>query len=54
MLKYNIAPMDILHDLWALRYPPDVIELRLNQAKLGDKKKFMPWMIRCPEEKLLK
>lgn len=53
LLKY-IAPMDILHDLWAFRYAPDVIELRMNQAKLGGKKKLMPWMIRCPKNTLLK
>lgn len=46
--------MDLLHDLWAFRYAPDVIEHRLNEARLGDKKRLMPWMIRCPKEILLK
>lgn len=54
LLNYNIAPIDILNDLWAFNYPPNVIEERLNQAKLGDKKKLMPWMVRCPEKVLSK
>ncbi|KAG4073117.1 hypothetical protein HA402_002506 [Bradysia odoriphaga] len=51
LLKY-IAPIDLLHDLWAFKYQADIIEERLNRAREGNKKKFMPWMIRCAEQKL--
>ncbi|KAJ6639694.1 Transcription termination factor, mitochondrial [Pseudolycoriella hygida] len=53
LLRY-IAPMDILKDLWAFRYPLEQIEDRLILAQQGQKNKLMPWMIRCPESKLLK
>ncbi|GAB0094428.1 Transcription termination factor, mitochondrial [Sergentomyia squamirostris] len=47
MMKYNIAPMDILRDLWVFRYNPEALELRLGRAKEASVEKSMPWMARC-------
>lgn len=47
-----IAPVDLLHDLWALKYKASTIEKRLNRAREGNIKKLMPWMVRCTGEKL--
>ncbi|XP_037026192.1 transcription termination factor, mitochondrial-like [Bradysia coprophila] len=51
LLKY-IAPIDLLHDLWAFKYSADIIEERLKRAREGNKEKCMPWMIRCTDKKL--
>lgn len=54
MLKYNVAPINILRDLWALRYTSKSIDVRLERAMSGQKNKLMPWMVRCPETILAK
>lgn len=48
-LEYNVAPLNILRDLWAFRYMPHSIRVRLDRAKEANKNKIMPWMVRCPE-----
>lgn len=54
LLKYKVAPMNILRDLWAFRYSPTLVEARLSRAADGHKEKMMPWMVRCPEQILAK
>lgn len=54
MIKYNISAQSILRDLWAFRYSPQVVEERLERARLGHKNKLMPWMVRCIEPVLAK
>lgn len=54
LLKYKVAPMNILRDLWAFRYSPKLVEARLSRATDGQKEKMMPWMVRCPEQILAK
>ncbi|XP_011182084.2 transcription termination factor, mitochondrial [Zeugodacus cucurbitae] len=49
MINYNVSPLNILKDLWAFRYTPKSVELRLERAKRAKKDKIMPWMVRCPE-----
>ncbi|KAH8376932.1 hypothetical protein KR093_002286 [Drosophila rubida] len=49
MINYNISPINILKDLWAFRYTPKSVELRLERAQRAKKDKIMPWMVRCPE-----
>ncbi|KAH8395652.1 hypothetical protein KR222_005313 [Zaprionus bogoriensis] len=49
MINYNVSPINILKDLWAFRYTPKSVELRLERAKRAKKDKIMPWMVRCPE-----
>ncbi|KAH8273946.1 hypothetical protein KR044_004934 [Drosophila immigrans] len=49
MIHYNVSPINILKDLWAFRYTPKSVELRLERAKRAKKGKIMPWMVRCPE-----
>jgi len=49
MIHYNVSPINILKDLWAFRYTPKSVELRLERAKRAKKDKIMPWMVRCPE-----
>ncbi|XP_053957438.1 transcription termination factor, mitochondrial [Anastrepha ludens] len=49
MITYNVSPQSILKDLWAFRYTPKSVQLRLERAKRAKKDKIMPWMIRCPE-----
>ncbi|XP_055711272.1 transcription termination factor, mitochondrial [Phlebotomus papatasi] len=48
MVKYNVAPMNILKDLWAFRYNPKSVEFRLDRARQAEVEKPMPWMVRCP------
>lgn len=54
MLKYKVAPINILRDLWAFRYTSKSIDLRLSRAMSGQKDKLMPWMVRCSENILAK
>lgn len=54
MLKYNVESTNILKDLWAFRYAPRSVEMRLNRATSAKKDKIMPWMVRCPESILQK
>ncbi|XP_017026206.1 transcription termination factor, mitochondrial [Drosophila kikkawai] len=49
MIEYNVSPINILKDLWAFRYTPKAVQLRLERAKRAKKDKIMPWMVRCPE-----
>ncbi|KAH8335797.1 hypothetical protein KR074_006098 [Drosophila pseudoananassae] len=49
MIEYNVSPINILKDLWAFRYTPKSVQLRLERAKRAKKDKIMPWMVRCPE-----
>ncbi|XP_032289011.1 transcription termination factor, mitochondrial isoform X3 [Drosophila virilis] len=49
MIHYNVSPINILKDLWAFRYTPKSVELRLERAQRAKKDKIMPWMVRCPE-----
>ena len=49
MIEYNVSPMNVLKDLWAFRYTPKSVQLRLERAKRAKKDKIMPWMVRCPE-----
>ncbi|XP_059618352.1 transcription termination factor, mitochondrial [Phlebotomus argentipes] len=49
MMRYNIAPMNILKDLWAFRYNSVSIEFRLQRAQQAAVEKPMPWMVRCPK-----
>ncbi|BFF94158.1 transcription termination factor mitochondrial [Drosophila madeirensis] len=49
MVDYNVSPINILKDLWAFRYTPRSVQLRLERAKRAKKDKIMPWMVRCPE-----
>ncbi|XP_030377037.1 transcription termination factor, mitochondrial [Scaptodrosophila lebanonensis] len=49
MIDYNVSPLNILKDLWAFRYTPKSVQLRLERAKRAKKDKIMPWMVRCPE-----
>lgn len=49
MINYNVSPINILRDLWAFRYAPKAVELRLERAQRAKKDKIMPWMVRCPE-----
>ncbi|XP_030243000.1 transcription termination factor, mitochondrial [Drosophila navojoa] len=49
MIHYNVSPINILRDLWAFRYTPKSVELRLERAQRAKKDKIMPWMVRCPE-----
>lgn len=49
MITYNVSPINILKDLWAFRYTPKAVQLRLERAKRAKKDKIMPWMVRCPE-----
>ncbi|KAH8393545.1 hypothetical protein KR200_004542 [Drosophila serrata] len=49
MIDYNVSPINILKDLWAFRYTPKAVQLRLERAKRAKKDKIMPWMVRCPE-----
>ncbi|XP_004534490.1 transcription termination factor, mitochondrial [Ceratitis capitata] len=49
MINYNVSPINILKDLWAFRYTPKSVQLRLERAKRAKKDKIMPWMVRCPE-----
>ncbi|KAH8298236.1 hypothetical protein KR018_011440 [Drosophila ironensis] len=49
MIDYNVSPINILKDLWAFRYTPKSVQLRLERAKRAKKDKIMPWMVRCPE-----
>ncbi|XP_073823016.1 mitochondrial transcription termination factor [Musca autumnalis] len=54
MLKYNVESNNILKDLWAFRYAPRSVEMRLKRAMSAKKDKIMPWMVRCPESILQK
>ncbi|XP_061387405.1 transcription termination factor, mitochondrial [Musca vetustissima] len=54
MLKYNVESHNILKDLWAFRYAPRSVEMRLKRAISAKKDKIMPWMVRCPESILQK
>ncbi|XP_055695314.1 transcription termination factor, mitochondrial [Lutzomyia longipalpis] len=47
--KYNVAPMNILKDIWVLRYNADLIQERLDYVKKVEVKRTMPWMVRCPD-----
>ncbi|ALC39943.1 mTTF [Drosophila busckii] len=49
MIHYNVSPINMLKDLWAFRYTPKSVELRLERAQRAKKDKIMPWMVRCPE-----
>ncbi|XP_016962068.1 transcription termination factor, mitochondrial [Drosophila biarmipes] len=49
MIDYNVSPINVLKDLWAFRYTPKSVEMRLERAKRAKKDKIMPWMVRCPE-----
>ncbi|EDW88995.1 transcription termination factor, mitochondrial [Drosophila yakuba] len=49
MIDYNVSPINVLKDLWAFRYTPKSVQLRLERAKRAKKDKIMPWMVRCPE-----
>ncbi|XP_022223335.2 transcription termination factor, mitochondrial isoform X2 [Drosophila obscura] len=49
MIDYNVSPINILKDLWAFRYTPRSVQVRLERAKRAKKDKIMPWMVRCPE-----
>ncbi|XP_017116833.1 transcription termination factor, mitochondrial [Drosophila elegans] len=49
MINYNVSPINILKDLWAFRYTPKSVQVRLERAKRAKKDKIMPWMVRCPE-----
>lgn len=53
-LEYNVAPLNILKDLWAFRYLPNSVRSRLERAQQAKKEKLMPWMVRCPEPILQK
>jgi hypothetical protein len=53
-LEYNVAPINILRDLWAFKYLPKSVRTRLDRAKKAQKEKIMPWMVRCPEPVLAK
>lgn len=52
MLDFNIQPLNILKDLWAFRYHPHVVKIRLEKAKKARKKEIKPWMVRCSEPTL--
>lgn len=52
MIEYKIDPLCILRDLWSFRYSPKVVETRLERARLGQKDRIMPWMVRCTEKVL--
>lgn len=54
LLQYNVAPINILRDLWAFKYLPKSVRTRLERAKQAQKEKIMPWMVRCPEPVLAK
>ncbi|KAL5279337.1 hypothetical protein ACFFRR_003741 [Megaselia abdita] len=49
MITYGVASINILKDLWAFRYTPNSVRSRLERAKIAQKDKLMPWMVRCPE-----
>lgn len=49
LLNYQVLPINILRDLWVFRYAPQSIETRLERAKIAQKDKIMPWMVRCTE-----
>lgn len=49
MITYGVASMNMLKDLWAFRYKPNSVKSRLERAKIAQKEKLMPWMVRCPE-----
>jgi hypothetical protein len=52
LVEYEINPLNILSDLWALQYTSKTIRDRFERCKLGGKKNLRPWMVRCPEEVL--
>ncbi|XP_067625576.1 transcription termination factor, mitochondrial [Eurosta solidaginis] len=49
MIHYNVSPQNLLNDLWAFRYRPKAVQLRLERATRAKKDKIMPWMIRASE-----
>lgn len=53
-LEYRVKPENILRDLWAFRYAPNSIRVRLERVKKAEKDKIMPWMVRCTEPVLAK
>ncbi|CRL01276.1 CLUMA_CG014464, isoform A [Clunio marinus] len=52
MLEYKITSMSILRDLWAFKYLPSSIRVRLERCRKAGKRNLKPWIIRCPEEVL--
>lgn len=53
-LEYRIKSENIIRDLWAFRYAPNSIRLRLERVRKAEKDKVMPWMVRCTEPVLAK
>lgn len=53
-VKYKVAPINMIRDLWAFKYTPNSIKKRLERATIAQKDKLMPWMVRCPEPILSK
>lgn len=53
-LEYQVKPENILRDVWAFRYLPSSIRLRLERVRQAEKDKVMPWMVRCTEPVLAK
>ena len=54
LMEYKVQPINILRDLWAFKYLPKSVRMRLERAKKAQKEKIMPWMVRCPEQVLQK
>lgn len=52
MMEYKMAPISILKDLWAFKYLPKSIRLRLERCRVSSKCNLKPWLIRCPERVL--
>lgn len=54
LMEYKVQPINILRDLWAFKYLPKSVKMRLDRAQKAQKEKIMPWMVRCPEKILQK
>lgn len=50
MLEFKVSSISILRDLWAFKYLPNSIRVRLERCQKADKENLKPWMIRCTEE----
>lgn len=50
MLEFKVTSVSILRDLWAFKYLPKSIRIRLERCQKANKGNLKPWMIRCTEE----
>lgn len=50
LLEFEITPINILRDLWAFKYLPSSIRVRLERCQKEGKLDLKPWVIRATED----